>query len=83
MVDGHFQIQSVDNGRSMNADGPTEGGRGLVNLRRRAETLHGRIDIEHRSTGRTVLTWSVQLRNASALDGDTIWSPNEIVASRE
>ena len=38
---------------------PTEGGLGLVNLRRRAEKLHGRFTIESSTVGGTLLTWEV------------------------
>jgi signal transduction histidine kinase len=77
VVDGQCQLQIIDNGRGMNAERSTEGGRVLVNLRRRAEQLHGRLDIENRPTGGSVLTWRVPLGVTSATH-DEARPPNEI-----
>jgi two-component system, NarL family, sensor histidine kinase DevS len=60
-VDNQCQLRVIDNGRGMESDMPSEGGLGLPNLRRRAEKLHGRFDVESPSTGGTVLTWQVPL----------------------
>ena len=77
VVDGQCQLQIIDNGRGMSAERSTEGGRVLVNLRRRAEQLHGRLDIENRPTGGSVLTWRVPLGVTSATH-DEARPPNEI-----
>jgi signal transduction histidine kinase len=58
--DGLCQLQVTDNGRGMGGTDTTGGGLGLVNLQRRAEKLHGTLDIESR-VGGTVLTWQVPL----------------------
>ena len=39
------------------------GGLGLVNLRRRAEKLHGTLVVESPETGGTILSWSVPVAN--------------------
>jgi signal transduction histidine kinase len=60
-VDGtHCQLQVTDNGKGVDGTETTEGGLGLVNLRRRAEKLHGHLDVESQ-VGGTVLTWQVPL----------------------
>jgi signal transduction histidine kinase len=56
----HCQLEVTDNGRGMDSDKTREGGLGLVNLRRRAEKLRGRFDVESHA-GATVLTWCVPL----------------------
>ncbi|MGA2307300.1 MAG: GAF domain-containing sensor histidine kinase [Acidimicrobiales bacterium] len=60
-VDGtHCQLQVTDNGKGMDGTKTTEGGLGLANLRRRAEKLHGHLDVDSQ-VGGTVLTWRVPL----------------------
>ena len=61
VVDKQCWLRVIDNGRGIERGKPTEGGLGLVNLRRRAEKLNGRFDVRSRSTGGTVLTWQVPL----------------------
>ncbi len=55
------QLSITDNGRGMETDEVREGGWGLTNLRRRAEKLHGHLDVENPPAGGTVLTWQVPL----------------------
>jgi signal transduction histidine kinase len=50
-----------DNGRGVDEFELREGGLGLVNLRRRAEKLHGQLIIDNLDTGGTLLTWEVPL----------------------
>jgi signal transduction histidine kinase len=57
--DGNCQLLVWDNGRGMGEAETTEGGLGLVNLRRRAEKLHGKFVIESSAIGGTLLTWEV------------------------
>ena len=60
-VDGtHCQLQVTDNGKGMDGTKTAEGGLGLANLRRRAEKLHGHLDVDSQ-VGGTVLTWQVPL----------------------
>ncbi len=61
IVDNQCRLRIIDNGRGMKTDKPSDGGLGLVNLRRRAEKLKGRFDIESPSRGGTMLTWQVPL----------------------
>jgi signal transduction histidine kinase len=53
------QLRIVDNGRGIDATRLSAGGLGLSNLRRRAEKLHGQMEIESPKTGGTLLTWRV------------------------
>jgi two-component system sensor histidine kinase DevS len=53
-------LQVTDNGRGLGPGEHKEGGLGLTNMRRRAEKLNGRFDVESQSGG-TVLTWCVPL----------------------
>ena len=57
--DGTCRLRVSDNGIGMNVDGSARTGLGLVNLRHRAESLHGAMAIECPETGGTVLEWSV------------------------
>ena len=52
-------LQIVDNGRGIDETETTEGGLGLVNLKRRAEKLHGQLVVESPEAGGTSLTWQV------------------------
>ncbi len=54
------ELVVTDNGRGVNGDG-REGGRGLTNLRRRAEKLDGRFEVSDGPTGGTVLIWRVPI----------------------
>jgi len=60
-ADGNECVLEVrDNGRGLERANDREGGLGLINMRRRAEKLHGRFEIESDGRG-TVLTWCVPL----------------------
>ena len=59
--DGHLELLVVDNGCGIGRGGPSDGGLGLVNLRRRAEKLHGQFAAESPESGGTKLTWRVPL----------------------
>ena len=60
------RLRVLDNGQGMEAGkGSTRGGGlGLVNMRRRAEKLHGDLEIETPETGGTLLIWQVPIRIA-------------------
>ncbi len=55
------RLEVLDNGRGVEEGGPSDGGLGLVNLRRRAEKLGGRFAIERPEDGGTLLIWQVPL----------------------
>lgn len=60
------RLMVVDNGRGLGADdteahGTRAGGLGLVNMRRRAEKLHGSFEIGSAPNGGTELAWEVPL----------------------
>jgi signal transduction histidine kinase len=57
--DGLCRLRVVDNGRGLDDGVAHEGGLGLVNLRRRAEKLHGQFATETPETGGTSLIWQV------------------------
>ncbi|HEY4946510.1 MAG TPA: GAF domain-containing sensor histidine kinase [Acidimicrobiales bacterium] len=59
--DGTCSLEVVDNGRGIGDNPSSEGGLGLVNLRSRAEKLHGRFTVESPAGGGTVLTWQVPI----------------------
>jgi signal transduction histidine kinase len=59
VVDGRCRLQVADNGRGVVEAGASEGGLGLINLRRRAEKLQGWLTIETPEEGGTLLTWEV------------------------
>lgn len=59
--DGVCRLSVVDNGRGIGDAARSEGGLGLVNMRRRAEKLHGELVIESSETAGTTLTWQVPL----------------------
>ncbi len=58
---GLCTLQVCDNGRGLGTSETGEGGLGLVNLRRRAEKLHGQLVVENLDTGGTSLTWRVPI----------------------
>ncbi len=58
---GVCQLQIVDNGRGFDAGGSGHGGLGLANMRRRAEKLHGAMEVERPADGGTSLTWRVPI----------------------
>jgi signal transduction histidine kinase len=55
------RLEVADNGDGMIADPVAAGGRGLVNLERRAEKLNGELILENAPAGGTVLIWSVPI----------------------
>ena len=55
------RLQVSDNGRGLGGT-RTTGGRGLVNMRRRAEKLGGHLEIADSQTGGTMLDWQVIAR---------------------
>ncbi len=56
----HCELVVTDNGRGMDGKGH-DGGRGLTNMRRRAEKLDGRFEVSDAPAGGTVLTWRVPI----------------------
>ena len=56
------RLQVSDNGRGFEGAPPTAGGRGLVNMRRRAEALGGRLELRSGPSGGTTLDWQVLAR---------------------
>jgi signal transduction histidine kinase len=56
---GVCRLEVSDNGRGPQLSTGSEGGLGLVNLRRRAEGLHGTMLLETSPTGGTTLVWQV------------------------
>ena len=58
------QLRVLDNGQGVDEDQPSTsvGGHGLLNMRRRAEKLHGSLMIETPETGGTLLIWQVPIR---------------------
>ncbi len=61
VLDGLCQLEVADNGHGLLPTEKTGGGLGLVNLRRRAEKLHGEFLVESRQEGGTLLTWRVPI----------------------
>jgi len=57
--DGLCRLQVTDNGCGLDGSAGGEGGLGLVNLRRRAEKLHGQFATETPESGGTKLIWQV------------------------
>lgn len=53
------RLRISDDGRGMGGPGTSAGGQGLVNLRRRAEKLHGRLEVSSNPAGGTTLDWQV------------------------
>jgi signal transduction histidine kinase len=56
---GQCHLRVVDNGIGLSAAGGRTTGLGLVNLLRRAEGLHGTMEIANSGSGGTVLDWTV------------------------
>ena len=58
------RLRVLDNGQGVDGDRPhtNGGGHGLLNMRRRAEKLHGSLEIETPESGGTVLIWQVPIR---------------------
>lgn len=59
--EGRCILRIVDDGKGIGDLLEHSGGFGLANLRRRAEKLHGDLDIQSPIAGGTVLVWRVQL----------------------
>ncbi len=59
VADGTCRLRVVDNGRGFDATQGGVGGLGLANLGRRAEKLHGRMELTTPATGGTSLVWEV------------------------
>lgn len=57
--DGLCRLQVTDDGRGLDSAETGEGGLGLVNLRRRAEKLHGQFATETPESGGMSLIWQV------------------------
>jgi signal transduction histidine kinase len=61
-VDGRVcRLRIVDDGTGIQPSEPAEGGLGLVNLRRRAEKLHGEFSVKSPESGGTELIWQVPI----------------------
>ncbi len=56
------RLQILDNGHGMQPEEGRDGGHGLINMRRRAEKLHGTFEIETPDDGGTRLIWEVPIR---------------------
>jgi signal transduction histidine kinase len=56
------RLQVLDNGHGLNHGEGHAGGNGLGNMRRRAEKLDGRFEIETPEPGGTLLIWEVPIR---------------------
>ena len=56
------RLQILDNGLGIDHGENQGGGNGLVNMRRRAEKLHGTFDVEMPDAGGTLLIWQVPIR---------------------
>ena len=61
VAEGWCRLEVVDNGRGIGGAEAGEGGLGLVNLRHRAEKLHGRFALERPRGGGTALVWEVPI----------------------
>jgi signal transduction histidine kinase len=53
------RLQVSDNGRGMSGGDRSAGGHGLNNMHRRAERLHGRLEVSNNATGGTTVDWQV------------------------
>jgi signal transduction histidine kinase len=53
------RLQVSDNGRGMGAIGTKGGGRGMVNMQRRAEKLDGHLQVTSNAFGGTTVDWQV------------------------
>ena len=61
VAEGNCRLEVADNGRGLGGPSNGDGGLGLVNLRRRAEKLHGTFEARSPESGGTVLTWLVPI----------------------
>jgi signal transduction histidine kinase len=61
VADGECRLRITDDGAGIGPTAEGEGGFGLVNLRRRAEKLHGTFVTEGPATGGTSLIWQVPI----------------------
>jgi signal transduction histidine kinase len=61
VVDGVCCLKITDDGDGIDPTAATEGGFGLVNLRRRAEKLQGSFTFESPATGGATLVWRVPI----------------------
>lgn len=59
VTDSVCRLQVIDNGRGLDATGARDAGFGLINIRRRAEKLHGRFALETPESGGVSLVWQV------------------------
>ncbi len=59
VADGQCRLQVKDNGHGLDGAADREPGLGLVNLRRRAEKLHGQFTTETPEAGGTLVVWQV------------------------
>ncbi len=59
--DDSCELEVRDNGRGLSGPASIDGGFGLVNLRKRAEKLHGTFLIHDAEGGGTALTWQVPI----------------------
>jgi signal transduction histidine kinase len=64
VADGLCRLQVIDDGSGIDEHETRQDGLGLVNLRSRAEELHGRFVIEPRKTGGTTIIWEVPANQA-------------------
>ncbi len=53
------RLQVSDDGKGIGGTGTLGGGHGLTNLRRRAEKLHGRLEVTGNPSGGTTVDWRV------------------------
>jgi len=61
VAEGLCRLEVVDNGRGIDEVRRGQGGLGLVNLRRRAEKLHGEFVVEQLQGGGTSLVWQAPI----------------------
>ncbi len=59
--EGQCILRVVDDGKGIGDSPEQSGGLGLGNLRRRAEKLHGSLDVQSPDAGGAVLIWRVPL----------------------
>jgi len=59
---GQCRLQISDNGRGMGGTGTLGGGRGMGNMRRRAEELHGHLEVSANRGGGTLLEFTMLAR---------------------
>jgi signal transduction histidine kinase len=56
------RLQVADNGHGLPADWPSNGGRGMVNIEGRAQSLDGTLGIVSAPDGGTILNWHVPIQ---------------------